>query len=64
MLTVIVTITGRSICSVNSYCDNDDNNGGRGSIRIVYSYCTTMVLTGRYVCSVSSYCDTIWGNLL
>ena len=22
MLTVIVTITGRSICSVNSYCDN------------------------------------------
>ena len=30
MLTVIVTImtkTGRSICSANSYCDNNDNNG-------------------------------------
>jgi hypothetical protein len=25
VLTVIVTITGRSICSVNSYCDNNDN---------------------------------------
>jgi hypothetical protein len=23
MLTVIETITGRSICSVNSYCDNN-----------------------------------------
>jgi hypothetical protein len=22
-----VTITGRSICSVSSYCDNNDNNG-------------------------------------
>ena len=30
MIAIIVkmmTITGRSICSVNSYCDNDDNNG-------------------------------------
>ena len=27
MLTVIVTITGRYICSDNSYCDNNDNNG-------------------------------------
>ena len=23
MLTVIVTITGRSMCSANSYCDNN-----------------------------------------
>jgi hypothetical protein len=23
----IMTITGRSICSVNSYSDNNDNNG-------------------------------------
>ena len=22
-----VTITGRSMCSVSSYCDNNDNNG-------------------------------------
>ena len=27
MLTVIVKITGRSICSGNSYCDNNDNTG-------------------------------------
>jgi hypothetical protein len=27
MLTVIVTITGRSMCSISSYCDNNDNNG-------------------------------------
>jgi hypothetical protein len=27
VLTVIVTITGRYTCSVNSYCDNNDNNG-------------------------------------
>ena len=24
---VIVTIIGRSICSTNSYCNNNDNNG-------------------------------------
>jgi hypothetical protein len=27
VLRVIVTITGRSICSASSYCDNYDNNG-------------------------------------
>jgi hypothetical protein len=27
MPTVIVTITGRSICIVIRYCDNKDNNG-------------------------------------
>ena len=27
MLTVIVIITGTSMCSVSSYCDNNDNNG-------------------------------------
>jgi len=27
VLTVIVIITGRPICGVNSYCDNIDNNG-------------------------------------
>jgi len=23
----IIAITGRSMCSANSYCDNNDNNG-------------------------------------
>jgi hypothetical protein len=27
VITVIVIITGKSICGVNSYCDNSDNNG-------------------------------------
>ena len=27
MLAVIVTITGRSMCTASSYCDNNDNNG-------------------------------------
>jgi len=27
VLIVIVTITGRSICSVISYCDKNGNNG-------------------------------------
>jgi hypothetical protein len=28
VLAFIVTITGRSICSAISYCDNNDNNMG------------------------------------
>jgi hypothetical protein len=27
VLAVMVNITGRSICSASSYCDNNDNNG-------------------------------------
>jgi hypothetical protein len=27
VLTVIVIIMGRSMCSVNNYSDNNDNNG-------------------------------------
>ena len=27
MLAVTMTITGRFICSVSSYCDNNDNKG-------------------------------------
>jgi hypothetical protein len=27
MLADTVTITGRTICSVNRYCDNNGNNG-------------------------------------
>ena len=26
VIVTIMTITGRSMCSVNSYCDNNDNN--------------------------------------
>ena len=52
MLIFIVTITGRSIFSVNSYCDENDNNG---------EFCmrtnSDMTITGGYICSVSSYCD-------
>ena len=41
MLSVILTITGRFICSANSYCDNNENNGGGG---------------GGYICNANSYC--------
>ena len=34
MLTVIVTITGRHICSINNYCDNNEM-----SICSVNSHC-------------------------
>ena len=27
VIVTIMTITGRSICNVSSYCDNYDNNG-------------------------------------
>ena len=40
MIAIIVkmmTITGRSICSVNSYCDNDDNNGE------IYTHCVQLL---------------------
>ena len=50
MLIVIVTITGRSICSVNSYCENKVE---------VYMQCLTciMTITGRSIGSANSYCD-------
>jgi hypothetical protein len=57
VLTVIVTkmkITGRSICGVISYCDNNENNGGGG----IYGVLTVIVaITERYICNVNSYCD-------
>ena len=70
MLTVIVTITGRAICSANSYRDNNDNHGevflvvltdtvtitGRYMCGLKVSV-TIMEITGRYICSVVSYCD-------
>jgi hypothetical protein len=49
VLTVIVMIMGRSICSVNSYCENNVI-----SICNANSYCDN---NGRYICSVNSYCE-------
>ena len=55
MLTVIVTImtiTGRFICSVNSYCDN------KGDVDVeLIVIVTIMTITGRSMCSVNSCCD-------
>ena len=50
MVTVIVTITGRSICSVNSYCDHN------GEVYLHLTVIVTiMTLTGRSICSTNSY---------
>ena len=49
MLTVIVTIKGRSICRANSICDNMG--------RYICSVNVIASLTRRYICSSSSYCD-------
>ena len=51
MLTVIVTITGRFICSVNSYCDNN------GDIYIYAVLTVIVTITGISICSANSYCD-------
>ena len=53
MLAIIVTMTGRSICSTSSYCNNNDNNGE--GLYVVLSISVT--ITGRSMSSVSSYCD-------
>ena len=50
VLTVIVIITGRSICSVNSYCENN-----RGYLYAVLTVIVTIM--GRYICSANSYCE-------
>ena len=49
MLTVIVTIMRRSICSADSYCDNN------GVLYVVLT--VIMKITGMSICSVNSYCD-------
>ena len=51
MLTVIVTITGRFICSVKRYCENN------GDIYIYAVIPVIVTITGRFICSVNSYCD-------
>ena len=47
METYIVTITGRSICSVNSSCDNNE----------MFICSAIVTITRSCTCSVSSYCD-------
>jgi hypothetical protein len=49
VLTVIVTIMGRSICNADSYCDN---NWGLYVVLTVI-----MTITDMSICSVNSYCD-------
>ena len=50
MFVVIDTITGRSTCSANSYCDN---NGA-----VLFVVLTVIVtITVRSICSANSYCD-------
>jgi hypothetical protein len=53
VLTVIVTITGRSMCNVSRYCDNNDNNGK------VYKQFLAVIVTktGRYMWS--TICNAI-----
>ena len=45
MLTVIVIITGMSICSTNSYCDNNDKKWR--SMCSVSSYCDNIDNNGE-----------------
>jgi hypothetical protein len=57
VLAVIVTKTGRYICSVSSYCDNNANNG-----EIYYVVLTVIVkiiaITGPSMSRANSYCDS------
>jgi len=49
VLTVIVTITWRFICSVNIHCDNN------GDLCAVLTVIVT--ITGRSICSANIHCD-------
>ena len=65
MLTFIVIITGRFICSAKSYCENN------GDIyiyavptvivtitgRFICSVAVIVIITGRSICNVNSYCE-------
>jgi hypothetical protein len=45
VLTVIVKITGRYLCSVNIYCDNNDNNGIIFTITVNTTYRSPVIVT-------------------
>jgi hypothetical protein len=50
VVTVIVTIAGRSICSVNSYCVHN------GEVYLNLTVIVTiMTITGRSMCSANSH---------
>jgi hypothetical protein len=51
VLTVIVTITGRFICSVKRFCENN------GDLYIYAVIPVIVTITGRPKCSVNIYCD-------
>ena len=56
MLTVIVTkitIAGRSICGVYSYCENNRED----LYAVLAVIVTILTITGRSMCSANSYCD-------
>ena len=60
MLTVIVIITGRSICSANSYCDNNGEIYINVIVIITGVYVVStfiVIITGRFICSAKSYCE-------
>jgi hypothetical protein len=50
VLTVIVTINGKFICSVKRYCE-------KMGIYIYAVIPVIVTITGRFICSVNSYCD-------
>ena len=60
VIVTIMTITGRFICSANSYCDNNDNNGDVYMQAVLAVIVTIMTIKWRYICSVNSYWDNNW----
>jgi hypothetical protein len=52
VLIVIVTITGRSICSVNSYCDKNDNDG-----QVCMQLTVIVIITARSKYTANCYYD-------
>jgi hydroxymethylpyrimidine pyrophosphatase-like HAD family hydrolase len=57
VLTVIVIITGRSICGVNIIVKILTITG-----RCICVLTVIVTITGRHMCSVSSYCSNIDNN--
>jgi len=55
VIVTIMTMTGRAMCSVNSYCDNN----WKGLCTLLADIVT---ITGRSICSVNRYCDNNGNN--
>jgi hypothetical protein len=56
-IVTIMPITGRSICSFRSYCDNN-----RDIYAVLTVIMTIMTITGRSMCSANSYCENNCNN--